>query len=89
MAGVAEHKFYWDEAYDRIAYLPASVLGSSLYRFFERWVIWGTVGLVAYLVRMLARGTVAAQTGVVRLYATALVAGAVVLGAYFLSRATL
>ena len=89
MAGVAEHKFYWDEAYDRIAYLPASVLGSSLYRFFERWVIWGTVGLVAYLVRTLARATVAAQTGVVRLYATALVAGAVVLGAYFLSRATL
>jgi NADH-quinone oxidoreductase subunit L len=89
MAGVAEHKFYWDEAYDRIAYVPASVLGSSLYRFFERWVIWGTVGLVAYLVRMTARGTVAAQTGVVRLYATALVAGAVVLGAYFLSRATL
>jgi NADH-quinone oxidoreductase subunit L len=89
MAGVAEHKFYWDEAYDRIAYLPAAVLGSSLYRFFERWVIWGTVGLVAYLVRALARATVAAQTGVVRLYATALVAGAVVLGAYFLSRATL
>jgi NADH-quinone oxidoreductase subunit L len=89
MAGVAEHKFYWDEAYDRIAYLPAAVLGSSLYRFFERWVIWGTVGLVAYLVRTLARATVAAQTGVVRLYATALVAGAVVLGAYFLSRATL
>jgi NADH-quinone oxidoreductase subunit L len=89
MAGVAEHKFYWDEAYDRIAYLPAAVLGSGLYRFFERWVIWGTVGLVAYLVRALARATVAAQTGVVRLYATALVAGAVVLGAYFLSRATL
>jgi NADH-quinone oxidoreductase subunit L len=89
VAGVAEHKFYWDEAYDRIAYLPAAVLASSLYRFFERWVIWGTIGLVAYLVRMLARATVAAQTGVVRLYATALVAGAVVLGAYFLSRATL
>jgi hypothetical protein len=52
-------------------------------------VIWGTVGLVAYLVRTLARATVAAQTGVVRVYATALVAGAVVLGAYFLSRATL
>jgi NADH-quinone oxidoreductase subunit L len=89
MAGVAGHKFYWDEAYDRIAYLPASALASDLYRFFERWVIWGTVGLVAYLVRTLARATVAAQTGVVRLYATALVAGAVVLGAYFLSRATL
>ena len=89
LAVVAAHKFYWDELYDKIAYLPAAVVASSLYRFFERWVIWGTVGLVAYLVRMLARATVAAQTGVVRLYATALVAGAVVLGAYFLSRATL
>jgi NADH-quinone oxidoreductase subunit L len=89
MAVVAEHKFYWDEAYDRIAYLPAATAATGLYRFFERWVIWGTAGLVAYLVRTLARGTVAAQTGVVRLYATALVAGAVVLGAYFLSRATL
>jgi NADH:ubiquinone oxidoreductase subunit 5 (subunit L)/multisubunit Na+/H+ antiporter MnhA subunit len=89
MATVAEHKFYWDEAYDRIAYLPVAALASSLYRFFERWVIWGTVGVVTFVVRMLARETAAAQNGVVRLYATVLVAGAAVLGIYFLSRATL
>jgi hypothetical protein len=40
-------------------------------------------------VRAFSRATVAAQTGVVRLYATALVAGAAVLGVYFLSRASL
>ncbi len=85
----AEHKFYWDEAYDRIAYRPAAALATALYRFFERWVIWGTVDLVAYLVRMLARVTTSAQTGVVRQYATVLVAGAAVLGVYFLSKATL
>jgi NADH-quinone oxidoreductase subunit L len=88
-AVAAEHKFYWDEVYERIAYLPASVLASDLYRFFERWVIWGTVGLVSYTVRTFARATAAAQTGVVRMYATALVAGAAVLGVYFLSRASL
>jgi NADH:ubiquinone oxidoreductase subunit 5 (subunit L)/multisubunit Na+/H+ antiporter MnhA subunit len=89
VAVAAEHKFYWDEAYDRIAYLPAAALATALYRFFERWVIWGTVDLVAYLVRMLARVTTSAQTGVVRQYATVLVAGAAVLGVYFLSKATL
>jgi len=89
MATVAEHKFYWDEAYTLVAYAPAAALASSLYRFFERWVIWGTVGLVTFVVRVLARATAAAQTGIVRQYATALVAGAALLGVYFLSRATL
>jgi NADH-quinone oxidoreductase subunit L len=89
MVTVAEHKFYWDEAYDRIAYLPAAALATGLYRFFERWVIWGTMDLVAYTVRVFARGTADAQTGIVRQYATVLVAGAAVLGVYFLSKATL
>jgi NADH-quinone oxidoreductase subunit L len=88
-AVVAEHKFYWDELYDTIAYIPAAAIAVGVYRFIERWVIWGTVDLVAFLVRMLARGTADAQTGIVRQYATVLVAGAAVLGVYFLSRATL
>jgi NADH-quinone oxidoreductase subunit L len=86
---VAEHKFYWDELYDTIAYIPAAAIASGVYRFIERWVIWGTVDLVAFLVRMVARGTADAQTGVVRQYATVFVAGAAVLGVYFLSKATL
>ncbi len=89
MPVVAEHKFYWDELYDRIAYLPAAVLASGLYRVVERWVIWGTVDLTTYIVRLGARRTADAQTGIVRQYATVLVAGAAVLGVYFLSRATL
>jgi NADH:ubiquinone oxidoreductase subunit 5 (subunit L)/multisubunit Na+/H+ antiporter MnhA subunit len=86
---IAEHKFYWDELYDSIAYIPAAAIATGLYRFIERWVIWGTVDLVAFLVRMVARGTADAQTGVVRQYATVFVAGAAVLGVYFLSKATL
>ena len=86
---VAEHKFYWDELYDRIAYIPAAAVATAVYRFFERWVIWGMINLTAYIVGMVARGTADAQTGVVRQYATVLVAGAAVLGVYFLSKATL
>jgi NADH-quinone oxidoreductase subunit L len=86
---IAEHKFYWDELYDTIAYIPAAAIAVGFYRFIERWVIWGTVDLVAFLVRMVARGTADAQTGVVRQYATVFVAGAAVLGVYFLSKATL
>jgi NADH-quinone oxidoreductase subunit L len=86
---VAEHKFYWDELYDRIAYIPAGAIATAVYRFFERWVIWGTINLVAYVVGLVARGTADAQTGIVRQYATVLVAGAAVLGVYFLSKATL
>jgi NADH-quinone oxidoreductase subunit L len=86
---IAEHKFYWDELYDTVAYIPAAAVAVGVYRFVERWVVWGTIDLVAFLVRMVARGTADAQTGVVRQYATVLVAGAAVLGVYFLSRATL
>jgi NADH-quinone oxidoreductase subunit L len=89
VAVAAQHKFYWDEAYDLIAYAPAVALATGLYRFFERWVIWGTVDLVAWIVGAFARGTADAQTGVVREYAAVLAAGAAVLGVYFLSKATL
>jgi NADH-quinone oxidoreductase subunit L len=86
---VAENLFYWDVAYRWIAYLPASLAATGLYRGVERWVIWGSMSLVAYVVRAFSRAATAAQTGVVRIYATAFVAGAAVLGAYFLGRASL
>ena len=75
--------------YRWIAYLPASFVATGLYRWFERWIIWGSVSLVAYVVRAFSRAATEAQNGVVRLYATAFVAGAAVLAAYFLGRATL
>jgi len=88
-AVVAENLFYWDALYRRIAYLPASLTATALYRGFERWVIWGSVSLVAYVVRAFSRAATAAQNGVVRMYATAFVAGAAVLAAYFLGKASL
>jgi hypothetical protein len=88
-AVVAENLFYWDTVYRWIAYLPASIGATALYRGVERWVVWGSVGLVAYIVRAFSRAATAAQTGVVRVYATAFAAGAAVLAAYFLTRASL
>jgi NADH:ubiquinone oxidoreductase subunit 5 (subunit L)/multisubunit Na+/H+ antiporter MnhA subunit len=88
-AVVAQNLFYWDAAYRWIAYLPASHAATGLYRGFERWVIWGSVSLIAYVVRAFSRAATEAQNGVVRLYATAFVAGAAVLAAYFLGRASL
>jgi NADH-quinone oxidoreductase subunit L len=88
-AVVAENLFYWDALYRRIAYLPASLTATALYRGFERWVIWGSVSLVAYVVRAFSRAATAALNGVVRMYATAFVAGAAVLAAYFLGKASL
>jgi hypothetical protein len=47
------------------------------------------VSLIAYIVRAFSRAATAAQNGVVRMYATAFVAGAAVLAAYFLGKASL
>ena len=58
-AVVAENLFYWDALYRRIAYLPASLIATALYRGFERWIIWGSVSLVAYVVRAFSRAATA------------------------------
>jgi NADH-quinone oxidoreductase subunit L len=89
VATVAEQKFYWDRAYDAIAYAPAAALAVGLYRFFERWVIWGAARLVAAVVRGFAIATSEAQNGLVRLYATVLVAGAAVVAVFFIGKANL
>ncbi len=89
MATVAEQKFYWDALYDRIGYAPAAATASALYRFVERWVIWGAAAAVAATVRALSRGASAAQTGAVRGYAATLVAGAAVLAVFFIGKASL
>jgi NADH-quinone oxidoreductase subunit L len=89
VATVAEQKFYWDRAYDAIAYAPVAALAVGMYRFLERWVIWGASRLVAAVVRGLAMATQEAQTGLVRLYATVLVAGGAVLAVFFIGKANL
>ena len=89
VATVAEQKFYWDRAYDAIVYAPAAAFASGLYRFLERWVVWGAGRLAAAVVRAGATVTSELQTGLVRLYATVLVTGAAVLAAFFIGKANL
>ena len=49
---------------------------SALYRFVERYLIWGSIAALSATVRGVSRGVAAAQTGLVRSYAVTLVAGA-------------
>ncbi len=88
-AKLAEHKFYFDELYDSIGYAPFAAVAVGLYRFFERYVIWGSITALSATVRGVSRGVAAAQTGLVRSYAVTLVAGGAVLAVYFLTKANL
>jgi NADH-quinone oxidoreductase subunit L len=83
-ARLAERKFGWDELYDAVAYRPAATVAAFLYRFVERPVFWGGMTIAGWSFRTLGGGTAAAQTGRVRTYATVLVAGVVILAAYFI-----
>ena len=38
-----EHKFYFDELYDRLFYRPAVLLATSLYRLVERPLVLGSL----------------------------------------------
>ena len=88
-ATVAEHKFYFDELYDRIGYAPFAAIAVGLYRWVERYLIWGSITVLSITVRSVSRGVAAAQTGLVRSYAVTLVAGAALLAVYFLTKANL
>jgi hypothetical protein len=89
MAIIAEAKFGWDELYHNIGYRPAAWTARTLDRLVERWVIGGSIWLARTTVETISRGTAAAQSGVVRQYATVLAGGAAVLAVYFLGKASL
>jgi NADH-quinone oxidoreductase subunit L len=89
MAIIAEAKFGWDELYYNIGYRPAVWTATTLDQVFERWVIGGSIWLARTVVDTVARGTAAAQSGVVRQYATVLAGGAAIVAVYFLGRASL
>jgi NADH-quinone oxidoreductase subunit L len=80
-----EEKFWFDWLYDRLFYVPAVWLATSLYRFVERPLIGGSLlgiargtGEVSGLVSRL-------QTGFVRNYALAFATGLAVLTIVFIS----
>ncbi|MDX6552957.1 MAG: NADH-quinone oxidoreductase subunit [Gaiellales bacterium] len=89
VASAAEAKFYWDELYERVAYRPAVWTAGTLDWLVERWLVGGSIFAARVAVDSVARVLAAAQSGVVRQYATVLAAGAAVLAVYFLGKASL
>ena len=68
---------------------PFAAIAVGLYRWVERYLIWGSITVLSITVRSVSRGVAAAQTGLVRSYAVTLVAGAALLAVYFLTKANL
>jgi NADH-quinone oxidoreductase subunit L len=81
---VLEHKFYFDELYDLVFYKPSVFLARSLAWFVEAPLL-RSVGMIANFVRGLGTDTSRIQTGLVRLYALAIAAGAAVLAIVFVA----
>ncbi len=74
---VLEHKFYFDELYDRVFYRPAVLAARGLDRAVERPLIAGSLQALGFGAHEAWTGTTRAQTGLVRSYVLAL-AGAMV-----------
>jgi NADH:ubiquinone oxidoreductase subunit 5 (subunit L)/multisubunit Na+/H+ antiporter MnhA subunit len=77
-------KFYFDEAYDRAFYEPASRSAAFLTRFVEEPVFLRPLGELGRGAREASRRLSMVQTGSVRSYALALGAGAAVIAFVFL-----
>jgi len=85
LAPVAEHKFYWDEAYDVLFYRPAVLLSEALARYVERPLIAGSIREVSVGFGLGSRLAGRLQNGLVRSYALALAGGLAVLAVVFLT----
>ena len=79
-----EHKWYFDELYDRLVVRPVFTLGRFSSDVFERVVIGGMVSGTAHAVRAGNSLVRVAQNGLLRNYALLLVTGVTALALYFL-----
>jgi NADH-quinone oxidoreductase subunit L len=79
-----ERKFYADELYDALFYKPAAVLATTFRRGFEEPVVLEGGEDVADGAQEVGRDVSGLQTGLLRTYALALGAGAIVVAAVFL-----
>jgi NADH-quinone oxidoreductase subunit L len=84
-ARTLEEKFYFDTAYDRAFYEPTSQAALLATRYVEQPIFLRSLGELARAVRMVSDRLSDVQTGRVRSYAFAVVAGAAVLVLVFLA----
>ncbi len=76
-------QYRFDEVFEAAVVQPERDLGDTLYRTVERPIAQGVPSGVARGTVLFGRGLRAAQTGLVRTYAFAMVAGVAILGALF------
>ena len=80
---VLEHKLYFDELYDRVFYKPADAIARLLGRTIEEPLVGGSIDAPVNTVREAGRASTLVQTGYLRAYALALMAGLAVLAVLF------
>ncbi len=80
-----EHKFYFDELYDAIAYRPAHALATRLRTTVETPIIEGGLEEIGRAGREAGVGVARAQSGLLRSYALAISVSALVLAVVFIA----
>jgi NADH-quinone oxidoreductase subunit L len=75
LQSLLEHKFWFDELYDRLFYKPADWIARVSFRWFERPVILGSATEVALETQEAGRAVGRLQTGLLRAYALAFAFG--------------
>ncbi len=82
---VLEHKFYFDELYDAIAYRPAQLLAARLRSEIEAPFVEGSLEEIGRAGREAGAGVARVQSGLLRSYALAIAASALVLAVVFIA----
>ena len=80
-----EHKFYFDEVYDAIAYRPAQLLAARLRTEVEGPFVEGSLEEIGRVGREAGVGVARVQTGLLRSYAIAIAVSALVLAVVFIA----
>ncbi len=85
VAAALEHKFYFDEFYERALSLPTQQLAVALRRFVEAPLVLGSGGELGHGVRGIGRLVARIQTGLLRNYALLLGGSLVIIAIVFVS----
>ena len=80
-----ERKFWFDELYDALFYRPAAAISRSFHRGVEGPLVGGSIAATATGVRELGRTSTLVQSGYLRTYALAVMAGLALLAVLFVA----
>jgi len=85
LRALLEHKFYFDELYDALFYRPAALVAARLRSDVEEPIVEGSLGEIGKAGQETAGAVARVQTGLLRTYAIAVAASAVVLAVVFVA----